>query len=91
MKPLRLLLEEEWERKWSGKSTSERGYDSLILMAHCPPQKLSYAPHDPHSTHRRLLGNPERAPKCLPVGGHVDWQASGFLDRGIQARMGRVE
>ena len=43
------------------------------------------------STHHRLLANPKRQPKSLPVGGHIELQASGFPNRGIQACMGRVE
>jgi len=46
-------------------------------------------PH--YDPHHRLLGNPKRQPKSLPVGGHVDLQASRFLNRGIQARMVRGE
>ena len=36
-------------------------------------------------------GNLGGRPKILLVGGHVDLQASRFLNRGIQAHMGRVE
>ena len=43
------------------------------------------------STHHHLLANPKRQPKSLPVGGHIDLQGSGFPNRGIQARIGRVE
>ena len=75
--------------KGTGKSTFERGYNSLIRTAHCPLQKVSYAPHDPQSTRHRLQVNRRPQPKALPVGGHVDLEASGFLNRGIQARMGR--
>ena len=47
--------------------------------------------YERRSTHHRLQGNPRRQPKALPVGGHVDLQANGFLNHGMQARMEIVE
>ena len=82
--------EEEWKRKWIGKSTFKRGCNSFICSCERRAVLCRKAPlplHDPQPTHHRLLGNPKRQPKSLPVGGHVDLQASGILNRG----MGRVE
>ncbi|EDR07862.1 uncharacterized protein LACBIDRAFT_298119 [Laccaria bicolor S238N-H82] len=36
-------------------------------------------------------GNPRGQPRALVIGGHVDLQASGFLNRGIQNRTEIVE
>ena len=73
--------------EWIGRSTFERGYNSFMPKRAVLCRKPPMPPHDPQSTHHRLLSNPKRKPRSLPVCGHVDLQASGFLNRG----MGRVE
>ena len=43
------------------------------------------------SAHHRLQGKPRRQPKALLVGGHVDLQANGFSNCGIQSGIRIVE